>query len=338
MPSPVTATTAPPSLADIEQAAETLRGRVVETPVLPLSSDRIAPHLPEGARAVIKLELFQHAGSFKARGALLNVQALDEGQLKRGITAVSAGNHAIAAAWAARQRGTSAKVVMMQSADPVRVAACRALGAEVVQVADVHKAFAEVDRIVASEGRTFVHPFESLLTVTGTATLGLELMRQVPDLDAVVVPVGGGGLIAGMARAIKLASPKTVVYGVEPEGADSMTRSFAAGAPQKLDTVRTIADSLGAPMALPFSYSVARTHVDEMVCIPDEAMMKGAALLYDALKIAVEPAGAASTAAIMGPLRDRLRGKRVGVIACGSNIGEAKFADFVARGRALLAA
>ena len=328
----------PPSLAEIEAAADALRGRIVETPVLPLVSDRLARYLPEQASVVMKLELFQHTGSFKARGALLNVLGLTDAQLQKGITAVSAGNHAIAAAWAARQRGTSAKVVMMKSADPVRVAAARALGAEVVQADDVHQAFAEVDRIVATEGRTFVHPFEGLTTVTGTATLGLEFIRQSGPLDAVIIPCGGGGLIAGMARAIKLVSPGTAVYGVEPEGADSMARSFAAGSAQKLDVVRTIADSLGAPMALPFSFSVARAHVDEIVLIPDADMLKAQALLFDALKIAVEPAGAASTAALIGPLRQRLIGKRIGVIACGSNIGEAKFAGQVAEGRLLLAA
>ena len=333
MPSPT-----PPSLADIEEAAEKLRSRIVETPVLPIVSDRITPYLPASAGVVMKLELFQHTGSFKARGALLNVLALSDDQLKRGITAVSAGNHAIAAAWAARQRGTTAKVVMMASADPVRVAACKALGAEVIQAENVHLAFAEVDRIVAEEGRTFVHPFEGLTTVTGTATLGLEFLRQAGSLDAVIVPCGGGGLIAGMARAIKLVSPATAVYGVEPEGADSMARSFAAGSAQKLDAVKTIADSLGAPMALPFSFSVAKAHVDEIVLITDSAMLKAQALLYDALKIAVEPAGAASTAALIGPLQQRLAGKRIGVIACGSNISETKFAAQVAEGRELLAA
>ena len=326
----------PPSLADIEAAATRLRGLVIETPILPIVSDRITPYLPKGAEVVIKLELFQHTGSFKARGAMLNVLALSDDELRRGITAVSAGNHAIAAAWAARQRGTTAKVVMMQSADPVRIAACQGLGAEVILVAGVHAAFAEVDRIVAAEGRIFVHPFEGLNTVTGTATLGLEYVRQAGLLDAVIIPCGGGGLIAGMARAIKLVSPGTAVYGVEPEGASSMFRSFAAGSAQKLDSVKTIADSLGAPMALPFSFSVAKTHVDEIVLIPDSAMLKAQALLFDALKIAVEPAGAASTAALFGPLGQRLEGKRIGVIACGSNIGEAKFAGQVAEGRALL--
>jgi threonine dehydratase len=131
-------------------------------------------------------------------------------------------------------------------------------------------------------------------------------------------------------------APKCLVIGVEPEGADSMHRSFAAGSPQAIAKVTTIADSLGAPFALPYSFALARAHVDELVRIDDDAMMMAMALLYDALKIAVEPAAAAATAALMGPLRSRLAGRRIGVIACGSNIGERAFADYVGRGRALL--
>ena len=327
----------PPSLADIVDARRLMGDKIIETPVVPLQSDRIRSAMPDGVTATLKLELFQHTGSFKARGALLNVLQLPPESKSRGVTCVSAGNHAIALAFAARQVGISAKVVMMASADPVRINACTDLGAEVVLMPDVHAAFVEGDRIVAIEGRTLVHGFEGRLTVLGTATLGAEFIRQVPDLDAVVIPVGGGGLIAGMARAIRLIKPSCLVFGVEPEGADSMSRSFAAGSPQRLDKVSTLADSLGAPMALPYSFALARQNVDAIVLLTDDEMLKAMALLYDALKIAVEPAGAASTAALIGPLRDRLAGKRVGLIACGSNIGEAKFAGYVAKGRELLA-
>lgn len=327
-----------PSLHDIEQASAQLTGRIVATPVVALASDRARPHLPEATEVTVKLELFQHAGSFKARGALLNVDALDTATRRRGVTAVSAGNHALAVSWAAGREGVHAKVVMPRSADPVRVAGCRALGAAVVLVDDVHAAFEEVDRIVESEGRFFIHPFESPITALGTATCGLEFARQAKDLDALVIPIGGGGLIAGMARTFKLVAPACRVIGVEPEGADSMYRSFEAGAPQSIPKVQTIADSLGAPKALPYSFGLARAHVDQLVRIRDDDMLRAMTLLYDALKIAVEPAGAAATAALMGPLRQELAGKRVGVIACGANIGETAFANFVAQGRALLEA
>ena len=322
-----------PGLAEIEAAARQLQGRIVETPVVPLVAEALQPFLPAGASVTGKLELFQHAGSFKARGALLNILDFSDAEAARGATAVSAGNHALAVAWAARQRQVHAKVVMMKAADPVRVAGCRALGAEVVQADDIHGAFAEVDRIVKEEGRRFVHPFENPLTVLGTATCGRECALQMPALDVMVIPVGGGGLIAGMARAMKLLQPDCRIVGVEPEGADSLARSFAAGSPQKLEKVDTIADSLGAPLALPYSFAVARDHVDELVTIPDAAMLRAMGLLYDGLKIALEPAGAASTAAVMGPLRETCEGKRVGVIFCGSNIGEERFARLVAEGR-----
>jgi threonine dehydratase len=313
-------TAGPPSIAAIRDARERLGGRVRETPVLLWRGDSIGRVAGGDTQVFLKLELFQHTGTFKARGALLNALALSDDERRRGITAVSAGNHAIAAAFAARSVGTTAKVVMPKTANPARVAKCRTYGAEVVLTDDVYAAFDEVERIQRHEGRTFIHPFEGELTVTGTATVGYELCNQIETLDAVIVPVGGGGLIAGIACAVKQMQPQCRVYGVEPEGADSMSRSFAAGSPQKLDRVDTIADSLAAPYALPYSFGVARQFVDGIVTIPDDAMRRAMGLLFAEMKLAVEPAGAAATAALCGPLRARLDGKRVGLIVCGTNI------------------
>jgi threonine dehydratase len=220
----------------------------------------------------------------------------------------------MAVAYAARVLGTTAKVVMPKTASAFRVARSRALGAEVELVDDVHHAFERVKQIEREEGRSFVHPFEGPLTALGTATLGLELLAQAPDLDAVLVPIGGGGLAAGVAAAVKLASPRTLVFGVEPFGADSMRRSFDAGSPQTIDKVRTIADSLGAPHAAPYSFGLCRRYLDDVVLVDD-----------DALRRAMLLAGAAATAALLGPLLERLRGKRVGVIVCGANIDPATF-------------
>jgi threonine dehydratase len=153
----------------------------------------------------------------------------------------------------------------------------------------------------------------------------------------VLIPIGGGGLAAGMAAAIKQVQPGCEVIGVEPKGADAMYRSFVQGAPQSIDRPRTIADSLGAPHTAPFSFAVCRRYVDEIILIEDDEMRRGMALLFRAMKLAVEPAGAAATAALCGPLRDRLRGKRVGVIVCGANIDLATFAQEVQTGEALLA-
>ena len=312
-------------LADIEAARSALGDRVLETPVHRWRGLEIEDALGAETEVVLKLELFQRTGTFKPRGALTNMLNLSPAARARGVTAVSAGNHAIATAYAAKILGTSAKVVMMAAANPLRVDLCRRYGAEVVQVADVHTAFDTVKRIERDEGRAFVHPFEGRLTVLGQATVGLELCRQVADLDAVVVPIGGGGLCAGIARAVKLMQPECLVFGVEPEGADTMHRSFAAGAPQAIDAVQTIADSLGAPYAAPYSFEMCRRHVDELVMIDDQAMRQAMALLFREMKLGVEPAGAAATAALIGPLRERLRGKRVAVIVCGANIDTASF-------------
>ena len=318
---------APPDLAAIEAARARLGDRVVETPVQRWRAPAVAEALgPEGA-VFLKLELFQRTGTFKARGALLNALALDEAARARGVTAVSAGNHAIAVAFAAQRVGTSAKVVMMEGADPFRVAQVRRHGAELVQVPDVHTAFETVRAIEAEEGRTLIHPFEGPTVALGTATVGLELARRVPDLDAVIVPIGGGGLCAGVSCAVKAIQPQCRVYGVEPEGADTMHRSFAAGSPQAIERVRTIADSLGAPHAAPYSFALCRRYVDELVRVDDAALRRAMGLLFAEMKLAVEPAGAAATAALFGPLAGRLRGKRTAVVVCGANIDARKFME-----------
>jgi threonine dehydratase len=314
------------TLEEVRAARARLAGLVVETPVREWSDDALAAAVGGDTRVVLKEELFQRTGSFKPRGALTVMLALEKDALGRGVTAVSAGNHAMAVAYSARVLNTTAHVVMPKSANPFRVARCRELGAQVELVDDVHKAFERVHEIERTEGRTFVHPFEGPRTALGTATVGLELMEQAPGLDAVVVPIGGGGLCAGIATAVKLVRPETLVFGVEPEGADSMHRSFAAGTPQSIDAVRTIADSLGAPHAAPYSFDLCRRHVDELVMVDDDALRRAMKLLFVSAKLAVEPAGAAATAALCGPLRERLAGKRVGLVVCGANIDPGTFA------------
>jgi len=316
-----------PALDDIRTARRGLADFIVETPIWEWQGDEV--ERAAGTRPILKLELFQHTGSFKPRGALCNMLALTREQLARGVTAMSAGNHAMAVGYAARALGTTAKVVMPRSANPARVEACRAYGAEVVMVDDVHAAVARVQEIAAEEGRMPVHPFEGPLTALGTATLGLELCAQAPNLDAVVVPIGGGGLCAGVAAAVKQISPRTLVFGVEPDGADTMHRSFRSGSPESIDKVRTIADSLGAPHAAPYSFALCRRFVDELVMVDDGQIRAALQLLFRGAKLAVEPAGAASTAALCGPLRERLEGKRVALIVCGANIDARTFAGYL---------
>ena len=322
-----------PGLEEIRAARERLGERVRETPVWRWRGLEVDRVFGADTEVWLKLELFQYAGTFKPRGALLNMLALgdrDPEALARGVTAVSAGNHAMAVGFAARTLGTSAKVVMPKGASPARVAGCRAYGAEVVLVDDVHRAFDEVRRIEEEEGRFFVHPFEGRETALGTATVGFELARQVPELDAVIVPIGGGGLAAGISTAVKRALPGCEVFGVEPEGADTMHRSFAAGEPRSIERVDTIADSLGAPHAAPYSFGLCRRFVDGLVMVDDDALRRSMALLFGGAKLAVEPAGAAATAALAGPLRERLSGRRVGLIVCGANIDPETFGAHVA--------
>lgn len=309
-----------PTLEEIKNARDKLGKKVRQTPVWQWKGEEVAELFGDGTEVFLKLELFQYGGSFKPRGALINIMNLDDEQLKRGVTAVSAGNHAIAVAFAAKTVGTSAKVVMPKSANKSRVERCKSYGAEVILVDDVHKAFEKVEEIEEKEGRTFIHPFEGRLTALGTATVGLELCEQVDNLDAVIVPIGGGGLIAGIASAVKQIQPNCKVYGVEPEGADSMSKSFKAGKPEKIEKVDTMADSLGAPHAAPYSFGVARKFVDDIVKVKDSQMADTMKVLFREMKLAVEPAGASATAALRYPLRERLKGKRVGIIICGTNI------------------
>ncbi len=319
-----------PSIEAIRANRERLHDLVITTPIRLLVDDALAAAVGASTQVWLKEELFQRTGSFKPRGALSVMLDLDAVALSRGVTGVSAGNHAISLGYSAKRLGTTAKVVMPKNANAFRVQVCRELGATIELVDNVHEAFARVKEIEATEGRTFVHPFEGPKTALGTASVGLEFIDQVravsASLDAVIVAAGGGGLSAGVACAVKQMSPTTAVYVVEPEGADSLSRSFKAGSPQAIEAVRTIADSLGAPRCEPYSYALNRRFVDEVVLVNDDQIREAMRLLFRTAKLAVEPAGAAALAALMHPLRARLEGKNVGVVVCGANIDPETFA------------
>jgi len=314
-------------LSEIEDAHQKISSLIRTTPAWQWESDFFRTHLDTDAKLHLKMELFQPGGSFKPRGALMNMMALTDEQLEYGVTAVSAGNHAIATAYAAGLLDTTAKVVMPKSASSARVDKCKALGAKVILVDDVHEAFDTVEEIQEDENRAFIHPFEGKLTALGTAGVGLEFYRQVPELDAVIVPIGGGGLCAGISAAIKQLNPDCQLFGVEPEGADTMHRSFEAGEPREIDAVTTIADSLGAPHAAPFSFGLCRKYVDELVMINDDQIRSAMHLLFDEMKLAVEPAGAAATAALLTPLGEKLKGQHIGLILCGTNYDSQRFCN-----------
>ena len=332
MDSQETTTMETPTLEQIEETRRLIGPHINETPVYRWRSNEIDNLVGAETEVFLKLELFQRSGTFKARGALSNISVLSDDQKQKGVTAVSAGNHAIAVAYAAHALGVSAKVVMQNTANPARVAAAKAFGAEVVMAEPGVPSFEAADKIAAEEGRTFVHPFDGLRTILGTSTLGLETAEQIPNLDAVVVAIGGGGLAAGVATAVKLKQPNCQIYGVEPVGADVMCRSFVQGSAQTMTAPQTIADSLAPPMTLPLPYELCRQSIGEIVTVTDDDICRGMSLLFRDMKLAVEPAGAAATAALVGDLAGELRGKRVGVIICGANIDIESFAEFVRRG------
>lgn len=314
---------------EIRTAREQLGERVLRTPVHEWQGPVQAELLGADTKVVLKLELFQRTGTFKPRGALLNMLSLTPDELARGVTAISAGNHAVAVAYAAKTLGTTARVVMIKTANPFRVELCRRFGADLEFAENAHIGFERVREIERDERRAFIHPFEGRRTALGTATVGLEFCEQTEPLDAVIVPVGGGGLCAGVASAVKAIWPTCSVFGVEPTGADSMYRSFAAGEPRSIERIATIADSLGAPYAAPISFELCRRHVESIVLVSDAELRESMRLMLREMKLAVEPAGAAAMAALVGPLRERLRGRRVGLIVCGSNIDAAGYARLI---------
>lgn len=319
----------PLTLSEIRAAAAALASRIERTPIHRVQGALAQQEFGADTQVYLKLELLQLTGTFKVRGALLNMLHLSSEAASRGVTAISAGNHAIAVAFAARELGMSAKVVMIATANPLRISLCEAYGAEILMAPNAHAGFEIVERIAREEGRTLIHPFEGRTTALGTATLGLELCEQLQQLDAVIVPIGGGGLCAGVSSAVKLIRPGCRVFGVEPEGADSMYRSFQAGQPMSIERVATIADSLGAPYALPISFQMCRRNVESIVRVTDAELKDAMRFLLTNAKLAVEPAGAAATAALRGSLREELRGKRVALVVCGSNIDAGTFARLV---------
>ncbi|MFK7893398.1 MAG: threonine/serine dehydratase [Granulosicoccus sp.] len=303
-----------------------LRTPTVRWPIPPIGGGPVS-------ELYVKLELLQIAGSFKARAAVNTIlEQMTDNRMPSdfpGVTAFSAGNHAIAVAFAARRLGVSAKVVMPRTANPFRVERCEAYGAEIV-FGDTIKDLLELTKGVAEqEGRLLIHPFEGRATALATATVGLELCEDVPELDAVIVPVGGGGLIAGIAMAVKQIQPSCMVIGVEPAGACGMRQSLLERSPRSSVHVDTIADSLGAPMHEPLSFGLVRRHVDQIVTVSDDELRVAMRQMFHDLKLAVEPACAAALAAYNGPLTEVLQGKRTALIACGSNIDLASYQSLV---------
>jgi threonine dehydratase len=314
------------NLAHIRETHALIAPHILRTPVITWCGREIVALMGADTKIFVKLELLQYTGTFKVRGALSQMLRLSDEQRKSGVTAVSAGNHAIAVAYVASLFNIDAKIVMARTANPARLAAARSHGAEILLAEDGPTAFVMAEHLVASEGRTFIHPFEGRNVMLGTATIAREFLEQAGECDAMLVAVGGGGLASGVATAVKLMQPSCQVYGIEPRGAPGMHLSFAAGMPQQLEKVETIADSLAPPLTLPYSFSMCREHLDDLVMVDDDDLRRAMALIFQDLKFAVEPACAATVAALTGPLREALSGKRIGLVFCGSNIDPDTFA------------
>lgn len=301
------------SLAELHAARRVIGDRLVRTPLVPsafLSSET-------GARVSLKLELFQHTGSFKPRGVLNAVSALTPDERARGVISISAGNHAQALAWAAAAIGVSATIVMPSTAVKAKIDATRALGGEVIQTD--RDLLATMRGIQQERSLTFVHPFDDPVVIAGAGTVGLEIAEDAPDVDLVVVGCGGGGLISGVSAAIRAVRPGARVVGVEPVGSDVMRQSLAKGEPVRLTKNSTIADGLATPFAGVHTLAHVQAFVDEVVLIEDSAILDAMRLLMRRARILPEPAGAAATAALLAGLVKFQPGQHVVVVVSGGN-------------------
>jgi threonine dehydratase len=304
------------TLEQIRQARRRIAGRVHVTPLVSASllGERV------GVRLFLKCESLQKTGSFKVRGALHKLTQLDAGARARGVVTVSAGNHAQALAWAARAEGVGCTVVMPVTASESKAAASAGYGAEVIRHGTSMEAFAKARELAESRGLTFVHPFDDEDILAGAGTAGLELLDQLDDVDVVVVPIGGGGLIGGVASALKLANPKVRVFGVEPVGASVMRQSLDAGRPLRAGAMNTIADGLAAPMAGEIPFDIVRRCVDDVVLVSDEEIMDAMRDLLSRTKLLAEPAGAAAAAAILSGKLPLQPATRVVALLSGGNV------------------
>jgi threonine dehydratase len=302
---------------DIVAARERIRGGIYESPCvesIPLSN-------LTGAHIYCKLDYLQRTGSFKERGARNALLQLDDRARSRGVIAASAGNHAQGIAYHAGLLGIPVTVVMPRFAALVKVANCRALGADVVlHGADLGEARVEAERLAVARNLTFIHPFDNAHVVAGQGTLALEVLEQTPDLDAIVVPVGGGGLLAGIGTVMKARKPDVQVIGVEPERAASLVAARASGGPVDIKLAATLADGLAVPRTGAIPFAILERVVDEVVTVDEATIALAILRLIELEKSVVEGAGATPLAAFLDGKLDRLKGRNVVLVLCGGNI------------------
>jgi threo-3-hydroxy-L-aspartate ammonia-lyase len=322
-------------IGDIRAAADRLSGLVHRTPVLTSTTAAAWTQVATGAtlgdeRLYLKAEHLQKTGSFKARGMSNRIATLTPEARERGVITLSAGNAGQAYGWAGRAVGVPVTVVMPAGAVRSKVDACLGYGARVVLHGDhVGDTFAEMERIRDAEGLTFVHPFNDPAVIAGNGTAGLEFLDDVPDLDLLVVGVGGGGLISGVAAAAKGVRPGIRVIGVEPERSNALSLALER---DEVVTIQpqSVADGLGAPFAGVWTLAMARRYVDEIVLLDDPTILAGLRFALERLKQVVEPAGAAALAAVLAGRIEIRDGERVGVLLSGGNVEVSRLGEFMA--------
>ena len=286
-----------------------------------------------GQDVFLKLENLQMTGSFKERGALNKIATLTADEAKRGVVAASAGNHAQGVAYHATQRGIRAVIVLPQTTPLVKVSATRGFGAEVVlHGANYDEAYEEAKRLCTAENMTFIHPFDDYLVMAGQGTIGLELLEQIDGMDAVVVPIGGGGLIGGIACAVKETNPKIKVIGVQTSRLPSMLRAVEEHHPVTIDPGTTIADGIAVRRAGEKTFPVVEKYVDEIVTVEDDEIANAILVLLEREKTLAEGAGATALAALLQKRTSLPKGAKTAVLVCGGNIDVTLLSRIIERG------
>jgi len=315
-------------LEQVQAAAGVVRGRLVRTPVQRIDGAVFSPYL-DGVSLVFKLEMLQRTGSFKIRGVLNKLHHLTPEEKKRGVIGLSSGNHAQALAYGARLEDVAATVVMPSFAPANKIEATRAHGAR-VEIVEAKELGPTYERLADERGLTRVHPFNDELIVAGAGTAGLELLEQAADVDAVLVGVGGGGWVSGVATAVKGLRPECAVVGVEPEGASVVRQSLDKGELVRLDRVATVADGLAAPFTGEIVLDRIRRLVDDVVLVTDDEIVEALKAIIEKVKVVVEPSGAACFAALLTGRVKYPRGSTVALMLSGGNVNAARLRDLLA--------
>jgi len=308
------------------KAQHRLRGLVHRTPLI--HSATLSEHL--GAPTYLKLELLQKTGSFKPRGAFNRILEMSPDERKRGVVAVSGGNHAQGVAYAAKQLGITATICMPANTPRNYLDATRGYGAEIVLCPDIRAAFAEAARLQEA-GRVLVHPFDDPYVAAGQGTVGLEILEDLPGVTRVYVSIGGGGFIAGVATALRAIKPDVKIIGVETHGADAMSQSLAAGHLVELAAITSIARTLGAPKVSDLTYRAVRELVEEVIVVDDASATRALFLLLERTKHLTEPAAACCLAAAETQRAKLTPQDQVVLVLCGGNVAVADLAQFHAR-------